>query len=279
MKFIEIIKAMILGIVEGITEWLPVSSTGHLILFDEFLSLNVSEEFRALFLVVIQLGAILAVPVLFFDKLNPFGKKKTAAQKRGTWNLWGKVVVGMLPAALIGIPLDDLFEAHLYRYEVVGAALIVYGVAFIVIENRRRGAAFRIEDVHDLTYRDALTIGAFQVLSLIPGTSRSGSTILGGMLTGVSRTASAEFSFFMAIPVMLGASLLKILKFFMDGFTATAAELSLLLIGCAVSFVVSLLAIRFLMDFVKRHDFKPFGIYRIGLGVVVLGYFLIRSFV
>ncbi len=279
MKLIEIIKAIILGIVEGITEWLPVSSTGHLILFDEFLSLNVSEEFRALFLVVIQLGAILAVPVLFFDKLNPFGKKKTAEEKRGTWNLWGKVVVGMLPAALIGIPLDDLFEAHLYRYEVVAAALIVYGVAFIVIENRRRASTFRIEDVHELTYRDALVIGAFQVLSLIPGTSRSGSTILGGMLTGVSRTASAEFSFFMAIPVMLGASLLKILKFFLDGFTATAPELGLLLIGCAVSFVVSLLAIRFLMDFVKRHDFKPFGIYRIGLGVVVLGYFLIRSFV
>lgn len=279
MKLIEIIKAIILGIVEGITEWLPVSSTGHLILFDEFLSLNVSEEFRALFLVVIQLGAILAVPVLFFDKLNPFGKKKTAEEKRGTWNLWGKVVVGMLPAALIGIPLDDLFEAHLYRYEVVAAALIVYGVAFIVIENRRRASSFRIEDVHELTYRDALVIGAFQVLSLIPGTSRSGSTILGGMLTGVSRTASAEFSFFMAIPVMLGASLLKILKFFLDGFTATAPELGLLLIGCAVSFVVSLLAIRFLMDFVKRHDFKPFGIYRIGLGVLVLGYFLIRSFV
>jgi len=279
MKLIEIIKAIILGIVEGITEWLPVSSTGHLILFDEFLSLNVSEEFRALFLVVIQLGAILAVPVLFFDKLNPFGKKKTAEEKRGTWNLWGKVVVGMLPAALIGIPLDDLFEAHLYRYEVVAAALIVYGVAFIVIENRRRASSFRIVDVHELTYRDALVIGAFQVLSLIPGTSRSGSTILGGMLTGVSRTASAEFSFFMAIPVMLGASLLKILKFFLDGFTATAPELGLLLIGCAVSFVVSLLAIRFLMDFVKRHDFKPFGIYRIGLGVLVLSYFLIRSFV
>jgi len=168
MKLIEIIKAIILGIVEGITEWLPVSSTGHLILFDEFLSLNVSEEFRALFLVVIQLGAILAVPVLFFDKLNPFGKKKTAEEKRGTWNLWGKVVVGMLPAALIGIPLDDLFEAHLYRYEVVAAALIVYGVAFIVIENRRRASSFRIVDVHELTYRDALVIGAFQVLSLIP---------------------------------------------------------------------------------------------------------------
>ena len=279
MKLWECIKAIILGIVEGITEWLPVSSTGHLILFDEFLTLNVTDEFRSLFLVVIQLGAILAVPVLFFDKLNPFGRKKSTEEKRRTWSLWGKVVVGMLPAALIGIPLDDFFEAHLYRYEVVAAALIVYGVAFILIERRRAGVTFRINDVHELTYRDALTIGAFQVLSLIPGTSRSGSTILGGMLTGVSRTASAEFSFFMAIPVMLGASLLKILKFFLDGFTATGAEIGLLLIGCAVSFVVSLLAIRFLMDFVKRHDFKPFGIYRIALGAVVLGYFLIRSLI
>ena len=276
MKILEFIKAIILGIVEGITEWLPVSSTGHLILLDEFLTLGVSDEFMNLFLVVIQLGASLAVAVLFFSKLNPFSRRKTVQERRATWSLWGKVVVGMLPAALIGIPLDDLLEEHLYRYEIVAAALIVYGIAFIVIEKRRRNTAFRVERVEDLSYVDALKIGCFQVLSLIPGTSRSGSTILGGMLTGVSRTASAEFSFFMAIPVMLGASLLKIAKFVLDGFTASPLELGLLAVGTVVSFVVSLCTIRFLMDFVKRHDFKPFGIYRIALGILVLIVFLVR---
>ncbi|MBQ7314727.1 MAG: undecaprenyl-diphosphate phosphatase [Clostridia bacterium] len=277
MKILEFIKAIILGIVEGITEWLPVSSTGHLILLDEFLTLGVSDEFMNLFLVVIQLGASLAVAVLFFSKLNPFSRRKTVQERRATWSLWGKVVVGMLPAALIGIPLDDLLEEHLYRYEIVAAALIVYGIAFIVIEKRRRNTAFRVERVEDLSYVDALKIGCFQVLSLIPGTSRSGSTILGGMLTGVSRTASAEFSFFMAIPVMLGASLLKIAKFVLDGFTASPLELGLLAVGTVVSFVVSLCTIRFLMDFVKRHDFKPFGIYRIALGILVLIVFLVRT--
>ncbi len=277
MKLLEFLKAILLGIVEGITEWLPVSSTGHLILLDEFITLDVSPEFMNLFLVVIQLGAVLAVAVLFFQKLNPLSRKKSAEQRKSTWNLWGKVIIGMLPAALIGIPFDDFFEEHLYRYEVVAAALIVYGIAFIVIERRRKGVTFRVEHVEDLTYVDALKIGCFQVLSLVPGTSRSGSTILGGMLTGISRTASAEFSFFMAIPVMLGASALKLLKFFLDGFTATAMELGLLAVGTVVSFLVSICAIRFLMDFVKRHDFKPFGIYRIALGILVLVYFLVRA--
>ncbi len=277
MKIIEFIKAIILGIVEGITEWLPISSTGHMILVDEFINLNVSDAFLELFLVVIQLGAICAVPVLFFNKLNPFSTKKSKEEKRSTWSLWFKVIVGVLPAGVIGILFDDLLNEYLYNYVVVAIALIVYGVLFIVIEKRKKGTAFRIERVEDLTYKDALVIGAYQMLSLIPGTSRSGSTILGGMLSGVSRTASAEFSFFMAIPVMLGASALKLLKFFMAGFSITTPELLILLVGIVVSFIVSLAAIKFLMDFVKRHDFKPFGIYRIALGMLVIGYFLIKT--
>lgn len=279
MDFIEILKAIFLGIVEGITEWLPISSTGHMILVDEFLKLNVSEEFLEMFFVVIQLGAILAVPVLYFHKLNPFSGKKSAEERRGTWNLWGKVVVGVIPAGIVGVLLDDFFNTHFYNYIVVAIALIVYGIAFILIEKRREGKPFRVERVEDLTYRDALMIGGYQMLSLIPGTSRSGSTILGGMLTGVSRTASAEFSFFMAIPVMIGASLVKILKFIVKGYTATGAEIGLLLVGILVAFFVSLAAIRFLTDFVKRHDFKPFGIYRIALGVLVLGYFLVKTLI
>ena len=277
MKFIEVIKAIVLGIVEGITEWLPISSTGHMILFDEFMKLNVSEQFKEMFFVVIQLGAICAVPVLFFNKLNPFSRKKTSEEKKNTWSLWFKVIVGALPAAVIGLLLDDFFDKHFYNYTVVSIALVVYGVAFIVIEKMRKGKSFRTERVEDLTYKDAIIIGSFQVLSLIPGTSRSGSTIIGGMLNGISRTASAEFSFFMAIPIMLGASLLKILKFIMGGFTATGTEILLLFIGIAVSFIVSLVSIKFLMDFVKRHDFKPFGIYRIALGILVIGYFVIKS--
>ncbi len=277
MVFWEIIKAVFLGIVEGITEWLPISSTGHMILFDEFVKLNISPEFKELFFVVIQLGAILAVPVFFFGKLNPFSKKKTQAERKDTWSLWFKVIVGALPAAVIGLLLDDFFDEHFYNYIVVAIALIVYGVAFILVERLKKGKSFRVERIEELSYKDALTIGAFQILSLIPGTSRSGSTILGGMLTGVSRTASAEFSFFMAIPIMLGASLLKIVKFIAAGFVATSTEIALLLVGIAVSFLVSLFVIKFLMDFVKRHDFKPFGIYRIALGVVVIGYFVIKS--
>ena len=277
MKILEILKAIFLGIVEGITEWLPISSTGHMILVDEFIKLNISEEFKEMFFVVIQLGAILAVPVLFFNKLNPFSNKKSQREKSVTWQLWFKVIVGALPAAIIGVLLDDLLDKYLYTYYVVAIALIVYGIAFIFVERLKKSSSFRVERVEELTYKDALIIGSYQVLSLIPGTSRSGSTILGGMLSGVSRTASAEFSFFMAIPIMLGASGLKILKFMMDGFVATGLEISLLLVGIVVSFLVSLFAIKFLMDFVKRHSFKPFGVYRIVLGVVVLGYFVIKT--
>lgn len=277
MDFIEVLKAVFLGIVEGITEWLPISSTGHMILVDEFLRLNVSDAFREMFFVVIQLGAILAVPVLFFHKLNPFSKKKTEEERRGTWSLWGKVVVGVIPTGIVGVLFDDFFNEHFYNYIVVAIALIVYGVAFLLIEKKRAGKEFRVERVEDLTYRDALMIGGYQMLSLIPGTSRSGSTILGGMLTGVSRTASAEFSFFMAIPVMLGASLVKILKFIVKGYTATGTEIGLLAVGIVTAFLVSLAAIRFLMDFVKRHDFKPFGIYRIVLGALVLVYFIVKT--
>ena len=274
---IEILKAIILGIIEGITEWLPVSSTGHMILVDEFLKLNASEGFKELFFVVIQLGAILSVLVLFFDKLNPFGKSKNNEEKGKVLSLWGKVVVGIAPAGVIGVLLDDWFDEHFYNYVVVSIALIVYGVAFIVIEknrSKREASAFRVDDVYDITYKDAIKIGLFQVLSLIPGTSRSGSTIIGGMLSGVSRSASAEFSFFMAIPIMLGASLLKVLKFILSGLYMTSLEVWVLIVGILVSFVVSLASIKFLMEFVRRHDFSVFGIYRIVLGAIVLIYFI-----
>ena len=277
MRILEILKSIILGIVEGITEWLPVSSTGHMILFDEFINLKVSGEFKELFLVVIQLGAICAVPVLFFGKLNPFSPKKSAEEKKNTWILWSKVIVGALPAAFIGLLLDDFLDEHFYNYVVVSIALIVYGVAFIIVEGLNKNKNFRVERVEDLTYADALKIGAFQILSLIPGTSRSGSTILGGISTGVSRTASSEFSFFMAIPIMIGASGLKILKFLIEGYVASFEEIALLLIGMLVSFLVSVFVIRFLMDFVKRHSFASFGIYRIALGTVIIGYFVIKS--
>ncbi len=279
MRFIEYVKSVILGIVEGITEWLPISSTGHMILLDEFIKLNVSDEFKELFFVVIQLGAILAVPTIFFNKLNPFSKNKSPEQKKSTWQLWAKVIVGAIPAAIFGVVLDDFFDEYFYNYVVVAVALIVYGVAFILIEKFKKDKPFRIERVEDLTYTDALKIGGYQILSLIPGTSRSGSTILGGMLSGVSRTASAEFSFFMAIPIMLGASALKIFKFILEGFSATGGEVAILLLGIIVSYLVSVFIIRFLMDFVKRHDFKPFGIYRIVLGILVIAYFFIKSLV
>ena len=277
LDFVEILKVIFLGIVEGITEWLPISSTGHMILVDELMSLNVSPEFMELFLVVIQLGAICAVPVLFFHKLNPFSAKKSATERKGTWLLWAKVIVGVLPAAVIGVVLDDFLDEHLYNFVTVAITLIVYGIAFIIVERLNKNKPARIERVEDLSFTDALLIGGFQVLSLIPGTSRSGSTILGGRLIGVSRSASAEFSFFMAIPVMLGASLLKVVKFVLEGYTATGTEIGLLLVGLVVSFVVSLAAIRFLTDFVKRHTFTPFGIYRIALGALVLGYFLLTK--
>ncbi len=274
IEILEVLKAVVFGIVEGITEWLPISSTGHLILLDEFLKLNVSAEFSEMFNVVIQLGAILAVIVLFFHKLNPFAPKKTLQQKKDTWQLWFKVVAAVLPSAVIGLLLDDWMDAHLYNYVVVAIALVVYGVAFILLEKRALPA--KIQDVYAIDYKTAIAIGAFQCLALIPGTSRSGSTILGAILLGVARPAGAEFSFFLAIPTMLGASALKLLKFLMSGTTATATELAVLAVGCVVSFVVSLLVIRALMEYVRRHSFSAFGVYRIVLGVLVLGYFGIK---
>ncbi len=279
MFLVELIKTVILGIVEGITEWLPVSSTGHMILVDEFISLDMSPELKEAFLFVIQLGAILAVPVYFFEKLNPFSRIKSAAEKKNTWILWSKVIVGVIPAAVFGLLLDDFFEAYFYNYITVAVALIVYGIAFILLEKTKKEKNFRVENIDGLTYKDALKIGAFQVLAIIPGTSRSGSTIIGGMLTGVSRTVSAEFSFFMAIPVMLGASGLKLLKFLLSGIPVSGEEILLLITAVCVAFFVSLFAIKFLMDFVSRNDFKPFGIYRIILGILVVSYFLIKSFI
>lgn len=272
----EFIKAIIIGIVQGITEWLPVSSTGHMILFETFLEMNVSPAFSEMFRVVIQFGSILAVLILYFTKLNPFSKKKDTAEKKQTWNLWLKVIVAVIPSAVLGLLLDDWFDEHFYNYIVVAITLIIYGVAFIVIENKRKNLPPKIDNVHDIGFGTALGIGAFQVLSLIPGTSRSGSTIIGASLLGVSRTAAAEFSFFLAIPTMLGASALKILKYFMDGNAMfSSQEWGILIIGCAVAFVVSLLAIKALMNYVRRHSFSAFGVYRIILGAVVLGYYLI----
>ncbi len=271
---LEILKAILFGIVEGITEWLPVSSTGHLILLDEFIRLDVTPAFYEMFEVVIQLGAILAVIVLFFHKLNPFSQKKDSLEKKNTWNLWFKVVVAVLPSAVLGLALDDWMDAHLYNYVVVAIALIVYGVAFLLVE--KRVAATNIHSVFDIDYRTALFIGAFQCLSLIPGTSRSGSTILGAILLGVSRSAGAEFSFFLAIPTMLGASALKALKYLLEGLVPSGTEWAVLITGCIVSFLVSVLVIRVLMDFVRRHSFAPFGVYRILLGTAVLAYFLLQ---
>ena len=287
---IELLKAVLFGIVEGITEWLPVSSTGHLILLNEFVTLKMSEEFNSMFDVVIQLGAILAVIVLFFHKLNPFAPSKTGDEKRQTWNLWFKVIAAIIPSGVIGVLLDDWMDANLHNGIVVSIALIVYGIAFILVERRNTIGKYQkiagkdgptvvmykretVNDVHDIGYTTALLIGLFQCLSLIPGTSRSGSTILGALLIGVSRSAGAEFSFFMAIPTMLGASAIKGLKFVLSGVSATGTEIGVLIVGCVVSFVVSLLVIKGLMEYVRRHSFSVFGVYRIVLGVVVLAYF------
>ena len=270
---LEILKAILFGIVEGITEWLPVSSTGHLILLEEFIHLDVTKEFYEMFQVVIQLGAILAVIVLFFHKLWPFSAKKTVEEKKDTWQLWFKVIVAVLPSAAIGLLLDDWMDAHFYNYVVVAITLIAYGVAFLFVE--RGNKVSKIDDVYAIDYRTALLIGAFQCLSLIPGTSRSGSTILGAILIGVARPAAAEFSFFLAIPTMLGASALKLVKYLMEGMIPTGMEIGVLLTGCAVSFAVSLLVIRVLMDFVRKRSFAPFGFYRIALGAAVLAYFLL----
>ena len=304
MNVFDLLKAALLGLVEGVTEWLPISSTGHMILVDEFVKLSVSEEFWNMFLVVIQLGAILSVCVLYFHDLNPLSPRKSADERRATWTLWGKIVVGCLPAALIGLPLNDFMDEHFYNPYVVAVALVVYGVAFIVIERRRagrraavvasapaRGRHFAstvgttgaaddadfgaITSVDDISWKTAFGIGCFQVLSLVPGTSRSGSTIIGGLLLGTTRSVAARFTFFLAIPVMFGASLLKVVKFLLGGAAMGPNEWGVMAVGLVVAFGTSLVAIRWLTGFVRRHDFKAFGWYRIVLGALVLVYFLV----
>ncbi|WP_225743432.1 undecaprenyl-diphosphate phosphatase [Marinilactibacillus sp. Marseille-P9653] len=267
---IEIIKAIILGVVQGITEWLPISSTGHMILFDEFLVLDASTQFKEMFFVVIQLASIFAVILLFFNKLNPFAPSKTHAQQKETWNIWYKVLVGIIPAGIIGFLFEDLINQYFYNWVTVSVVLIIYGIAFIIIEKRNKGKQPTISTWEELTYKTAFIIGIFQVLALIPGTSRSGATIIGAILIGAARPIAAEYSFFLSIPIMVGASALKLLKF---GFNFTAAEMTILLVGCVVSFVVSVFAIRFLMGYIRRNDFSAFGWYRIIAGVVVIGYF------
>ncbi len=282
MLLLELLKSLFLGVVEGITEWLPISSTGHLILVDEFIKLNVSTEFMDMYRYVIQLGAILAVLLLFFHRLNPFSPRKSSLQKNQTWTLWGKVVLACIPSAVVGLPLNDWMDEHLMNPWVVAAALIVYGVGFLVIENQRRTPAIR--RTSDLTWQTALLIGLFQTLSIIPGTSRSGATILGAIIIGCARPVAAEFSFFLAIPTMVGVSILKLGKFFVEKLAAgepffTGEEAAILAVGFVVSFLVSVVCIRFLMDFVKKHDFKIFGWYRIVLGILVLLFFGIRALV
>lgn len=306
MGLIELLKAAIYGVVEGITEWLPISSTGHMLLLEQFMPLGVSKDFWDMFLVVIQLGAIIAVLISFFHELNPFSRSKSAGERRSTWTLWGKTIVACIPAAVVGLPLDDWIEDHLGGPFVIAAALIVYGIVFIVIESIRERRAQRlaaasyrprhfsssllqpqqgltasqvadaeacIQDIDDLDWKTALGIGLFQVLSIVPGTSRSGSTIIGGLILGCSRTVAAQFTFYLAIPVMVGASGLRLVKYFLKGNVFTVSETAILLTGCVVAALVSLAAIRFLMSFVKKHDFKPFGWYRIALGVAVIAYF------
>jgi len=274
LSLIEILKVIFLGIVEGITEWLPISSTGHMLLVDEFLHLNASDAFKEMFFVVIQLGAILAVVLLFWNKMWPFqfSNKRRSIFRYDVWNMWFKVVVACIPGAIVTILFDDYIEAHFHTPLVIAATLIIYGVLFIVIENWNRGRRPRINRLRDITYSTALLIGLFQVLSIIPGTSRSGSTIIGALLLGVSRTAAAEFTFFLAVPVMFGLSALKLIKF---GLAFTASEVVILLVGCVVAFVVSVVVIRFLMDYIRRHDFAVFGLYRIVLGILVLMYFFV----
>ncbi|MEZ3503093.1 MAG: undecaprenyl-diphosphate phosphatase [Lachnospiraceae bacterium] len=268
---LEFLKVILIGIVEGITEWLPISSTGHMILLEEFVRLNVSEEFLEMFNVVIQLGAILAVVVLFFPKLWPFCSPQKGWIKKETWTLWFKVLVAVLPAAAIGIPFDDTLDALFYNYQTVAVTLIIYGILFIIVEDYNKKRRPRVTSFEDLTWSMAVFIGVFQVLALIPGTSRSGATILGAVLLGASRYIAAEFSFFLAIPVMFGASLLKLVKF---GFAFSGSELAILLAGMATAFFVSILAIKFLMGYIKKNDFKSFGYYRIILGILVLVYFI-----
>ena len=272
---IELLKAILFGIVEGITEWLPISSTGHMILLDDFVGLNVSEAFYEMFQVVIQLGAILAVVVIYFKTIFPWGFGKSKEDTKNTLNLWGKILVACVPAAVIGILFDDWLDEHLYNSIVVSIALIVYGIIFIIIENKKIGTR-DTKEVNKITYKQALEIGAFQLLALIPGTSRSGSTIIGGLLIGLERSVAAEFTFFLAIPVMAGASLLKLAKYFLKvGFVFSGLEIGILVVGCLVAFIVSMLVIKFLINYIRKHDFKVFGYYRIVLGILVLIYFLL----
>jgi undecaprenyl-diphosphatase len=268
---IELFKVVILGIIEGITEWLPISSTGHMILAEEFIQLNASDEFMEMFRVVIQLGAILAVVLLYFHKLNPFAPSKSKQEKLDTMSIWYKVIVGCIPAGILGVLFDDWFDEHFYNYQTVAVTLIVYGILFIVIENRNKGKSAKIKSFQELSYQTAFLIGVIQILSIVPGTSRSGSTILGAILLGCSRYVAAEYSFFLSIPIMFGASLLKIVKF---GFRFTGLELGILLTGMLVAFLVSIFAIRFLISYVKKNDFKAFGWYRIALGLIVVCYFV-----
>ena len=270
----ELLKAILFGIVEGVTEWLPISSTGHMILLDEFIHLGVSAEFYKLFEVVIQLGAILAVIILYFKTIWPFRNNNgSITLDRPTLDLWGKIIVACFPAAVIGILFNDWMEEHFFTPEVVAITLILYGVLFIIIESRNIGTG-QVKNVHDISYKKALQVGIFQLLSLVPGTSRSGSTIIGGLLIGLQRSVAAEFTFYLAIPVMIGASLLKLIKYIMKvGFVFNGSELLILAVGCVVAFIVSILVIRFLMAYIKKHDFTVFGYYRIVLGLMVLGYF------
>lgn len=277
MQFIELLKAVLFGIVEGVTEWLPISSTGHMILVDEIIHLNQPEAFKEVFRVVIQLGAILAVVIMYFNRLNPFSRQKTSRQRDATWALWIKIVVACVPAAVLGLLLDDWMEAHLFNAYVVAAMLIIYGVLFILVENSRRFANPDLQKVGQIPIQTAFYIGMFQVLSLVPGTSRSGATILGAMILGCSRGAAAEFSFFLGIPVMFGASFLKLVKYFLDGNSFTGPQIFYTVFGMLIAFLVSVYSIKFLMNYVRKNDFKFFGYYRIILGVIVLAYFGITA--
>lgn len=269
---IELLKAVFLGIVEGITEWLPISSTGHLILVNEFLNLRQSKDFIDMFNIVIQLGAILAVMVIYFKRLNPFQPGKTAREVQLTWQLWLKVVIACIPSAFFGLLLNDWMEAHLSNFFVVAIMLVVYGIAFIWIEDRNRRVEPKVTDLARMSYKTAFYIGLFQVLSIIPGTSRSGATILGGIIVGTSRSVAADFTFFLGIPTMFGYSGLKAVKYFIDGNTLTGGQVAILLVASVTAFVVSLFVIRFLMNYIKKHDFTVFGKYRIVLGIIVLLY-------
>lgn len=276
VSLIELIKVVIIGIVEGITEWLPISSTGHMLILDEFIHLDVTAEFKEMFIVVIQLGAIMAVVLSFWNKMWPFTlkDKENGIIKKETFSIWFKVVVACIPGAIVTLLFDDYVEAHFETLLVIAIALVVYGIAFIVVENTSDKRKVKVETINDITYKTALMIGLFQVLSIVPGTSRSGATIIGALLIGVSRVAAAEFTFFLAVPVMFGLSLVKVLKF---GFAYTSAEVVILLVGVVVAFAVSLLVIKFLMQYIKKHDFKVFGWYRIVAGLAIIGYVIAQN--